>query len=90
MVDIAKMGARLKPKDELQHWLEKQEELRKNPEKVGSNIFTYRPNRNRGSQADQELANSMALSNDVQLLRLKSVKSMSGQPTQANSVSDEV
>ncbi len=37
-----KCGARLKAKDELQEWLEKQEDLRKNPEKDGSNIFTYR------------------------------------------------
>lgn len=47
-----KCGARLKARDELQEWLEKQEELRKNPEKVGSNIFTYRHKKSRGSQAD--------------------------------------
>ena len=37
-----KCGARLKAKDELQEWLEKQEDLRRNPEQDGSNIFTYR------------------------------------------------
>lgn len=47
-----KCGARLKARDELQEWLEKQEELRKNPEKEGSNIFTYRHRKNRGSNAD--------------------------------------
>ena len=42
-----KCGARLKAKDELQEWLEKQEELRRNPEQVGANIFTYRSSRGR-------------------------------------------
>ena len=37
-----KCGARLKSNNELQEWLDKQEDLRKNPEKEGSNIFTYR------------------------------------------------
>lgn len=37
-----KCGARLKAKDEYQEWLEKQEDLKRNPEKEGSNIFTYR------------------------------------------------
>ena len=49
LISLDKCGARLKAKDELQDWLEKQEELRRNPEKVGSDIFTYRPRRNRGS-----------------------------------------
>ena len=73
-----KCGARLKAKDELQEWLEKQEELKKNPEKEGSNIFTYRHRKSRGSQADQEFAANMALVNHVNLLRLKSQKSVSG------------
>ena len=47
-----KCGARLKAKDELQEWLEKQEELKKNPEKEGSNIFTYQRRKNRGSMDD--------------------------------------
>ena len=33
---------------------------------------------------------NQSLFNEVNLLRLKSQKSMSGQPTQANSVSDEI
>ena len=45
-----KCGARLKARDELQEWLEKQEELKKNPEKEGSDIFTYR---HRGSRSNQ-------------------------------------
>ena len=51
-----KCGARLKAKDELQEWLEKQEELRKNPEKEGSNIFMYQHRRSRGSYDDNEFA----------------------------------
>ena len=85
------MGARLKAKDELQEWLEKQEELRKNPEKEGSNIFTYR---SRTSQHDAELLAAGAnlnFVNDVNLLRLKSQQGqISGQPTQENSVIDEI
>ena len=46
-----KCGARLKAKDELQEWLEKQEDLKKNPEKEGSNIFTYRRARGAGPNA---------------------------------------
>lgn len=85
-----KCGARLKANNELEEWLEKQEELRKNPEKEGANIFTYRHRKSRGSQADQEFAANVALVNHVQLLRLKSQKSVSGEPTQANSVNDEI
>lgn len=86
-----KCGARLKARDELQEWLEKQEELRKNPEKAGSNIFTYRSKKQgAGTRADEDFAANMSLINDVQLLRLKSKKSYSGLPTQANSVNDEI
>ena len=77
-----KCGARLKARDELQEWLEKQEELRKNPEKVGSNIFTYRSKKQgAGARTDEEFAANMSLINSVQLLRLKSQKSYSGLPT---------
>ena len=41
-----KCGARLKAKDEYQEWLEKQEDLKRNPEKEGANIFTYRVKKN--------------------------------------------
>ena len=37
-----------------------------------------------------DFAANQSLLNEVTLLRLKSQKSMSGQPTQANSVSDEI
>ena len=37
-----------------------------------------------------DFAANQSLFNEVNLLRLKSQKSMSGQPTQANSVSDEI
>lgn len=83
-----KCGARLKAKDELQEWLEKQEELRRNPEQAGANIFTYRHSRGRRQQ-DLDFAASESLINDVTLMRLKSAKSLSGQPTKENSVSDD-
>ena len=70
-VSTDKCGARLKAKDELQEWLEKQEDLRRNPEQDGSNIFTYRHQRGRIRQAEMEFEANSSLINDVQLMQMK-------------------
>ena len=83
-----KCGARLKAKDELQEWLEKQEDLRRNPEQDGSNIFTYRNKKARQRNQDQQqFSASQSLFTDVSAM--KQWQTLSGQPTKENSVNDE-
>ena len=88
------MGAKLTSGNELQEWLARQEYLRRNPEQQGSNVFTYKGRHHQrdaaeDQDADQAAANE-SLMNEVQLLRLKSQKSMSGMPTRATSQEQDV
>ena len=81
-----KLGARLKSSNELQEWMERQQYLKANPEERGSNVFTYKRNVRKGSNIEDPMtAANQSLIDQVELLRLKSQKSMSGLPTRAAS-----
>ena len=99
-VGTTKMGARLKSGNELQEWMERQEYLRNNPEQRGANVFTYKKNthahmergadREHNVNAEEQFFATESLVNEVQLLRLKSQKSLSGVPTRAASQERDV
>ena len=66
--------------------MERQQYLKANPEERGSNVFTYKRNVRKGSNIEDPMtAANQSLIDQVELLRLKSQKSMSGLPTRAAS-----
>ena len=86
----AKMGAKLKKKDDLQEWLDKQEALRKNPMMEGSDVFTYRThnaNKNIG-QLESEFAQNKQLIDAITRMRQKvqPIGEVSGSHTGPSSV----